>query len=79
MSIISRVATFVPLLTLLLMVVPEVVALELVDVEVESLDLPVLILVFFDALLSEQVTINKLFVGIIALGAPKLEITTFCH
>ena len=77
MSTISGVANFLPLLTFLLLVVPEVVALVLFDRKVESIGPPSLVLIVFDWLVAERITINTFLGGLAALGALELELATF--
>lgn len=64
-------------LNFFLLVIPKVVAFGLVDVEVESLDPPTLVVATFDPLLPNPITISKFLVGLTALGAPKVELMNF--
>ena len=55
----------------------EIISFGFVDVKVEALDLPILVLANFDPLLPKQITIGKLIVGLSALDPLEVELETF--
>ena len=63
-------------LTFFLLVIPEVVAFGLVDVEVVALDLPILLVATFGPLLPKLITIGKLLVGLVTLDQPEPKLET---
>ena len=76
MSKTSGVEDFLPLITSLF-VVPKVISFRLVDYEVEALELLALVLLFFNPLVPELITMGKLLVGFGALGAVEFGLANF--